>query len=98
MRNLPGVLLLLLLSVPLAAQTTNVTGRVTLPDGSALPGVTVTADELGVTAVTDANGRYTLAVPSNRAQVKISAALQGFQTRTAMVDVGRGETTHDFVM
>src|SRR5437868_6396202 len=97
MRNLPGVLLLLLVSLPLAAQTTNVSGRVTLADGSALPGVTVTADDLGITTVTDANGRYTLAVPSSRAQVKISAALQGFQTRTATLDLGR-ETTHDFVM
>jgi len=100
MRFRPGVLLLLILliSLPLAAQTTNITGQVTMSDGSALPGVTITADGGGATAISDANGRYTLAVPSNSGTVRLSAALQGFQTRTVTVDVARGETTADFVM
>jgi iron complex outermembrane recepter protein len=98
MRYRPGVLLLLLLlvSLPLAAQTTNITGRVTMSDGSPLPGVTIT-DDLGVTAVTDADGRYTIAVPSSRAQVKLTAALAGFSSRTATVDVRTGASA-DFVM
>src|SRR5713226_6824498 len=101
MRKLYALLLLLsAVSLPLAAQTVNVRGRVTMPDGSALPGVTVSIDEMGVTAVTDSEGRYTLAVPANRArgQVKVTATLSGFQTKSATVDLGGGDATHDFVL
>ena len=101
MRRLYALLLLLsAVSLPLAAQTVNVRGRVTMPDGSALPGVTVSIDEMGVTAVTDSEGRYTLAVPANRARgpVKVTATLSGFQTKSATVDLGGGDATHDFVL
>jgi len=58
--------LLMFFALPLAAQTTTIRGRVTLPEGDPLPGVTVSADDFGVTAVTDADGRYTLSIPSDR--------------------------------
>jgi iron complex outermembrane receptor protein len=90
------VLFLSFFALPLAAQSTTIRGRVALPDGSVLPGVTVSAE--GATAVTDAEGRYELAVPA-RGSVRVTAALQGFQTRTAEVDTSRGgDVTHDFTL
>src|ERR1041385_2876661 len=82
-----------------AQQETTVRGRVTIAsDGSPLPGVTVSIDELGLSAVTDAEGRYQIPVTSGRAgqTVKVSAALQGFQTRTATATLGAAEVTLDF--
>ncbi len=79
------VFLFLLLSSPLIAQNTTIRGRVTMPDGAALPGVTVSAEGTSATAVTDAEGRYSLSVPS-RGAVKVTASLQGFQTKSATVD------------
>ncbi|HKR62970.1 MAG TPA: TonB-dependent receptor [Thermoanaerobaculia bacterium] len=88
---------LFLATLPLAAHAASISGRVTLPDGSALPGVTVSADALGVTAVTDADGRYTLELPSgNHGSVRVSAMLAGFQTKTATVDAGSGSATQNF--
>ncbi|HYC90094.1 MAG TPA: TonB-dependent receptor, partial [Thermoanaerobaculia bacterium] len=89
------VFLLSFFALPLFAQSTVIRGTVALPDGSALPGVTVSAD--GVTAVTDASGRYELTVPV-RGRVRVTAALQGFQTRTADVDTSGGDATHDFTL
>ncbi|HEY0159728.1 MAG TPA: TonB-dependent receptor [Thermoanaerobaculia bacterium] len=98
MKKFGGALLLLsLFTLSLAAQTTSIRGRVTLPDGSALPGVTVSADDLGVTAITDSEGQYVLAVPSGRA-VKISVTLSGFQTRTETVNTGGGDTVQNFTL
>ena len=88
-------LLLLFFSLPLAAQT--ITGRVLLQnDESPLPGVTVSVDS--VSTVTDAEGRYTLSVPGRTGQVSVSASLQGFQTRTATVNLSSGSATHDFIL
>ena len=82
-----------------AQQATTVRGRVTIAsDGAPLPGVTVSIDELNLRTVTDAEGRYQIPVTSGRAgqTVKVSAALQGFQTRTATATLGAGEVTLDF--
>ncbi|HWW62250.1 MAG TPA: TonB-dependent receptor, partial [Thermoanaerobaculia bacterium] len=94
------VSLLFLFALPLAAQTTSIHGRVTLADGSALPGVTVMADGFGVTAITDADGNYALSIPSNRVTgpVRVTASLQGFQTRADTVDVSGGDATADFTL
>jgi len=85
--------LLMFFALPLAAQTTTIQGRVTLPEGDPLPGVTVTADDFGVTAVTDGDGRYTLSIPSDRVKgpVKVTASLAGFQTRSETVSAAGGE-------
>ena len=73
----PGriVLFLMFLAFPLAAQT--IRGRVTLQgEGTPLPGVTVSIDELGLTSITDVDGRYALTLPaSRRGQVKVTASL-----------------------
>jgi iron complex outermembrane recepter protein len=88
--------LFLAFAAPLAAQT--VTGRVTLQsDGSPLPGVTVSIESLGLTTVTDANGNYTLS-PGRGGEMKVTATLQGFQTRSATVNLGNEASTHDFVL
>jgi iron complex outermembrane recepter protein len=96
MRTFAGRLILFLslfAAVSISAET--IRGRVMLADGSMLPGVTVSAE--GVTAVTDAEGRYELNVPV-RGIVRVTAALQGFQTRTVSVDTSRGDATHDFTL
>ena len=86
---------LALLAFPLFAQS-SIQGRVTLSDGSAVPGVTVAVPELGLSAITDSDGRYVIALPSGtRGAVRVTATLQGFQTRTATVDAGG---THDFTL
>jgi iron complex outermembrane receptor protein len=89
------VLLTVFFTLPLAAQT--VRGRVTT-EGSPLPGVTVSIDEMGLTTITDAQGQYSLTLPANRrGSVKISASLQGFSTRSATIDTS-GNVTQDFVL
>ncbi len=89
------VVLSLAVVLPLAAQSAVIRGIVKLNDGSALPGVTVSAGD--ITAVTDSDGRYELMVPS-RGIVKVTAMLQGFQTRTVSVDTSGGDATQDFTL
>jgi iron complex outermembrane receptor protein len=97
-----GIFVAVFFSIIVQAQQGGaVRGRVTIAsDGSPLPGVTVSIDELNLSAVTDAEGRYQIVVPAARAgqSVKVSAALQGFQTRTATATLGAGEVTVDFAM
>jgi iron complex outermembrane receptor protein len=94
-----GRLVLFVLSLvavlPLAAQNATIRGRVMLADGSPLPGVTVSAE--GASTLTDSDGRYELSLPV-RGAVRVTAALQGFQTRTVTVDAGSGEATRDFTL
>ena len=97
-RPVYAVLFILFAALPAAAQT--IRGKVTLQgDGSALPGVTVSIDELGLTTITDGQGNYALALPASRPRgsVKVTASLSGFQTRSATVDAS-GNATHDFVL
>ncbi len=93
------VISLLLAMAAAAQQNATVRGQVTI-DGSPLPGVTVSIADLGLSTVTDAEGRYAIAVPADRAgrSVKVSAALQGFQTRSESVTLSAGEATRDFPM
>jgi iron complex outermembrane receptor protein len=98
MRYLGRILFLLsLFALPLAAQTTSIRGKVTMPDGTGLPGVTVTADDFGITTVTDGDGNYVLAIPSSRLKgpVKVTASLSGFQTRSETINVS-GDATQNF--
>jgi iron complex outermembrane recepter protein len=90
-------LLFLLMGSPLFAQNVTVRGRVTLPDGSALPGVTVSAEGASATAITDVEGRYALSVPA-RGAAKVTASLQGFQSKSATVDARGADVTQDFVL
>src|SRR3954454_3426363 len=86
-----ALFVILLFVSPLAAQT--VRGRVTLQgDGSPLPGVTVSVESMGLSTITDADGRFTLAVPGKSGELKVTATLQGFQTRTVNAPVGDADT------
>jgi hypothetical protein len=89
------IVLSLVVVLPLAAQSAVIRGRVMLPDGAALPGVTVSAGD--VTAVSDAEGRYEITVAS-RGIVRVSASLQGFQTRSVSVDTSQGDATQDITL
>jgi iron complex outermembrane receptor protein len=90
-----GVVFLLMLAPPLSAQV--IQGRVVLQsDGSPLPGVTVSVPDWGLTAVTDADGRYTLDATGRSGVARITASLQGFGTRSETVNVRSGDVTHDF--
>ena len=91
------LLVLLALALPLSAQT--ITGRVVLQaDQSPLPGVTVSIDDWGLTTITDADGRYTLNAAGRSGTARVTASLQGFQSRSATVNVGTGEVTQDFAL
>lgn len=94
-----ALFVLLVFAAPLSAQT--IRGRVTLQaDDSPLPGVTVSAMEMNLSTITDAQGEYALAIPGGaaRGSVRLTAALQGFQSRTSTVDLTRGDATQNFVL
>lgn len=79
-------------------EPTVISGRVTsAADGSPLPGATVTAPALGLTATTDAEGRYTLTVPpGSGAKVELQATLSEHAPSTVEVDLAPGPVTQDF--
>ncbi|HEX2121787.1 MAG TPA: TonB-dependent receptor [Thermoanaerobaculia bacterium] len=88
-------LFLFALASPLSAQM--IRGRVVLQtDGTPLPGVTVSIEDWELTTVTDTDGRYELNAAGRSGTARVSAMLQGFQTRTAAVNVGPGDVTQDF--
>jgi len=60
-----GLLLTLAVSATALAQETQVSGTVSSGTGERLPGVTVQVRGVGTTTTTDANGRYTIAAPSD---------------------------------
>ena len=81
-----ALFIFVMFAAPLAAQT--IRGRVTLQgEGTALPGVTVSIGSTGVSAITDSDGRFALAVPGRTGDVKVTATLQGFQSRTVNAKV-----------
>src|SRR5437764_6330593 len=82
-----ALFVIMLFVSPLAAQSIH--GRVTAQgEGSALPGVTVSIESMGLSTITDADGLFTLAVPGKSGELKVTATLQGFQTRTVNAAVG----------
>jgi iron complex outermembrane recepter protein len=100
MQKLGRILVLVsFFALPLMAQTASIRGRVTLPDGEALPGVTVTAEGVGVSAVSDADGQYVLAIPAGiNWPVRVTASLAGFQTRSELVSGSNGSGTQNFTL
>ncbi len=101
MKARPAVLLFLAILISggaLAQEPTAISGQVTsASDGSPLPGATVTAPALGLTATADAEGRYTLTVPpGSGAAVEIQAASQEHAPSTVEVDLVAGPVTQDF--
>src|SRR5215467_5980101 len=100
-----AMLLVLLATVPLAAQSTTsaILGTITDSSGAAVPGVTVTvtntSTDIAQTTLSDERGRYR--VPSlNVGQYDVKAELTGFQTvihKTIEVTVGR-DVVVDFAL
>ena len=88
-------------AVPVGAQApVAVTGVVTTrEDGLPLPGATVAIESLGVSALTDAQGRYRLEVPPSAAgqTVELKASASGLTPRTVQVKLV-GTLTHDFAL
>src|SRR5687768_3962471 len=97
------ILAMLLPGTPLAAQESAVvTGQVTTAlDGLSVPGATVAIPSLGLSATTDADGRYSLPVPAGTARgqrVEIRVTFSGLQPGMATVTLTPGSVTHDFAM
>ncbi len=72
--------------------TITLTGVVTEVSGAPLPGVNVFVNELSIGTITDADGRYSLSVPSD---ATITFSFTGFQTLEVPVD---GRTSIDILM
>src|SRR5688572_15661361 len=89
---------ILLSGAALAQEPTVISGQVTsATDGSPLPGATVIAPALGLTATTDAEGRYTLTVPPGSGlTVELQVTLPEHAPSTAEVDLAPGAVTQDF--
>jgi iron complex outermembrane receptor protein len=86
---------------PALAQEAVVSGRVTHEDGAPVANATVTIAELGLTATTDPNGRYTLTVPAGSVRgqtVEVRVVAPGLQSKTARVTLGAGPLTQDFAL
>jgi iron complex outermembrane receptor protein len=99
-RSLAALVFSLIPTLAAAQAPVTVSGRVTTrDDGLALPGATVSIPSLNLSAVTDAEGRYSLEVPASALgqTVEIRAASSGLTTRTAQVRL-TGAVTHDFAL
>jgi iron complex outermembrane receptor protein len=95
--------LLLALASPLRAQEATVISGVvtTVADGLAVPGATVAIESLGLSAVTDTEGRYTLAVPAEVAKgqkVEIKASSAALRPRTTQITLAPGSMSEDFAL
>jgi outer membrane biosynthesis protein TonB len=64
------------------ASTRSLRGKITDETGEALPGATVRVKGTTIGTITDAEGKFTLAVPSNEKSVEVTAAFIGFSDVT----------------
>jgi iron complex outermembrane recepter protein len=101
-RSLPLALFLLFVSPAVFAQEpVVVSGRVTTAeDGLPLPGATVAVEPAGVSAVSDAEGRYTVTLPPEFAgrAVQVKATAPGLRSRTVQVTLKAGVQAQDFAL
>ena len=68
-------------------------------DGLPLPGATVAIPELGLEAVSDAQGRYTFTIPADRAQgrtVEVRVRFADLKESSVQVTLAPGAVTQDF--
>jgi TonB-linked SusC/RagA family outer membrane protein len=85
----------------LAQQATTISGRVTSGGNAPLQSVSVAIPTMGVGALTDAQGRYSLTVPQARSagqSVQLSARRIGFQAKSVTITVSGGTITQDFAL
>ena len=101
MAVIASVVLGLLPAAGLAQRGTTVTGRVTSDAQAPLQSVAVSIPSLGLGAVTDAQGRFSLTVPASRARgqtASIAARRIGFQAKLAQITLTGASVTQDFVL
>src|SRR5687767_7392069 len=88
-----GVALVTFAAFPASAQEAVLSGRVTHEDGAPVANATVSIPELGLSATTDPDGRYTLTVPPGSVSgrtVEVRVVAPGLQSRTANVTLAAG--------
>jgi TonB-linked SusC/RagA family outer membrane protein len=81
-----------------AQQAATVTGRV-ISEGTPVPSATVSIPELGLGALTNDAGRYTIAVPGARVlgqSVMVTARRVGYRPLNIRVTISSGTVTQDF--
>lgn len=84
---------------PVSAQEAVLSGRVTHEDGAPVANATVSIPELGLSATTGPDGRYTITVPPGSVSgrtVEVRVVAPGLQSRTANVALVAGPLTLDF--
>jgi TonB-linked SusC/RagA family outer membrane protein len=88
-------------ALAIAQDGTTISGRVTNAAGAPIPGANVFIQGMGIGTQTDANGRYSFAVPSARVRgqsVIVTARLLGFTAQTAAVTLTPGEAIRNFTL
>jgi TonB-linked SusC/RagA family outer membrane protein len=81
-----------------AQQAATVTGRV-ISEGTPVPSATVSIPELGLGALTNEAGRYTITVPGARVlgqSVTVTARRVGYRPQNLRVTISAGTVTQDF--
>ena len=85
LKRLLGVCMMLVCAIQLQAQVKTISGTVTsADDGTPLPGISVTVQGASTGTATDAQGKYTLSIPSERAKIVFSGI--GFTNQTVSVN------------
>ena len=96
------VFLLVCTAASLHAQGVTISGRVTADNGQPIPGVSVFVQGMGVGSTTDAQGRYSFALPSGRAQGQSAALMArriGYTARSVPVTLSAATSvSQDFVL
>jgi iron complex outermembrane recepter protein len=97
---LSGLILLWFTAIPVSAQdSATVVGQITTaPDGQPLPGATVSIPSLGLSIITDQDGRYSLPIPADRNKnqtVELRVSFTGLPTKTVQVTLAPGTLMRD---
>ena len=104
MKTRLGILLAVVLvsfaALPASAQEAVLSGRVTHEDGAPVANATVSIEELGLSATTGTDGRYSMTMPAASVgrTVEVRVLAPGLQSRTANVTLAAGPLTQDFAL
>ena len=93
------LILFALLPVAAQAQESVVSGQITTePDGSPLVGATVSIPSLGMSIITDRDGRYSLTIPADQVKnqtVELRVSFTGLPTKTVQITLEPGMLTRN---
>jgi hypothetical protein len=82
-----------------AQEPATLSGQITTaPDGQPLPGATVSIPSLGLSIITDQEGRYSLTIPADRNKnqtVELRVSFTGLPTKTIQLTLAPGTLTRD---